>query len=39
MNLDIQIIPKRGSFKHLEFIIQGNRKIDEDVTHRVGADR
>ncbi|XP_016491400.1 uncharacterized protein LOC107811060 [Nicotiana tabacum] len=37
MGLDSQVIPERGSFKYLESIIQGNGKIDEDITHRIGA--
>ncbi|XP_019256326.1 PREDICTED: uncharacterized protein LOC109234715 [Nicotiana attenuata] len=32
-----QVIPKRDSFKNLGSIIQGNKEIDEDVTHRIGA--
>ncbi|KAG5610657.1 hypothetical protein H5410_021938 [Solanum commersonii] len=30
-----EIIPKRGSFKYLRSIIQGNGEIDDDVTHRI----
>lgn len=30
-----QIIPKRGTFKYLTFIIQGDGKIDDDVKHRI----
>ncbi|XP_019259253.1 PREDICTED: uncharacterized protein LOC109237399 [Nicotiana attenuata] len=37
VRLDSQVIPKRGSFKYLGSVIQGNREIDEDVTHRIGA--
>ncbi|XP_070018233.1 uncharacterized protein [Nicotiana sylvestris] len=37
IKLDGQFIPKRASFKYLSPIIQGNREIDEDVTHRIGA--
>lgn len=33
------IIPKRGSFKYLESIIQGDEEIDHDVVHRMGAGR
>lgn len=29
--------PKRGSFKYFGSIIQGNREIDDDITHRIGA--
>nr|XP_009795963.1 PREDICTED: uncharacterized protein LOC104242585 [Nicotiana sylvestris]XP_016467879.1 PREDICTED: uncharacterized protein LOC107790467 [Nicotiana tabacum] len=32
-----QVVPKRDSFKYLGSIIQGNREIDEDVTHRIEA--
>lgn len=28
---------KRGSFKYLGSIIQGNWEIDDDVTHHIGA--
>ncbi|XP_070042863.1 uncharacterized protein [Nicotiana tomentosiformis] len=35
VKLDTQVIPKRGSFKYLGSIIQGNEEIDEDVTHRI----
>ncbi|XP_075103734.1 uncharacterized protein LOC142178302 [Nicotiana tabacum] len=35
--LDSQVIPKRGSFKYLGSVIQGNGEIDEDVTHRIRA--
>ncbi|XP_019262004.1 PREDICTED: uncharacterized protein LOC109239866 [Nicotiana attenuata] len=31
-----QVIPKIDSFKYLGSIIQGNREIDEDVTHGIG---
>lgn len=37
VRLDTQVIPKRGSFKYLGFIIQGNGEIDEDVTNSIGA--
>ncbi|XP_070056794.1 uncharacterized protein [Nicotiana tomentosiformis] len=37
VSLDMQVIPKRGSFKYLGSIIQGNVEIDEDVTHHIGA--
>ncbi|XP_070054361.1 uncharacterized protein [Nicotiana tomentosiformis] len=37
VKLDTQVIPKRDSFKYLGSVIQGNRDIDEDVTHRIGA--
>lgn len=38
VKLDTQVISKRGSFNYLEYIIQGNREIDGDITHciRVG---
>ncbi|KAK4364064.1 hypothetical protein RND71_015422 [Anisodus tanguticus] len=35
--LSTQVIPKKGSFKYLGSIIQGNGEIDDDVTHRIGA--
>ncbi|XP_019236534.1 PREDICTED: uncharacterized protein LOC109216790 [Nicotiana attenuata] len=34
---DTQVIFKRGSFKYLGSIIQGDEEIDEDVTHRIGG--
>ncbi|XP_070015932.1 uncharacterized protein [Nicotiana sylvestris] len=34
---DTQVIPTRDSFKYLGSIIQGNGKIDEDVTHCNGV--
>nr|XP_033508012.1 uncharacterized protein LOC117273039 [Nicotiana tomentosiformis] len=37
VKLDTQVITKRASFKYLGSIIQGNREIDEDVAHRIGA--
>ncbi|XP_070017051.1 uncharacterized protein [Nicotiana sylvestris] len=37
VKLGTQVIPKRGSFKYLGSIIQVNKEIDEDVTHRIGA--
>uniref|UniRef100_A0A1S3Z9A6 Reverse transcriptase domain-containing protein n=1 Tax=Nicotiana tabacum TaxID=4097 RepID=A0A1S3Z9A6_TOBAC len=37
VKLDTQVIPKRGSFKYLGSIIQGNMEINEDVTNRFGA--
>nr|XP_009766515.1 PREDICTED: uncharacterized protein LOC104217884 [Nicotiana sylvestris] len=37
VKLDAQVIPKRASFKYLGSIIQGNREIDEDVAHCIGA--
>nr|XP_016497334.1 PREDICTED: uncharacterized protein LOC107816161 [Nicotiana tabacum] len=33
MRIDTQVIPWLRSFKYLGSIIQGNRKIDDDVTH------
>ncbi|XP_075091959.1 uncharacterized protein LOC142172087 [Nicotiana tabacum] len=39
VRLDTQVIPMRDSFKFLESIIQGNGKIDGDVTHHIGAKR
>ncbi|XP_016442779.1 uncharacterized protein LOC107768188 [Nicotiana tabacum] len=37
VKIDTQVIPIRDSFKYLGSIIQSNGKIDEDVTHRIGA--
>ncbi|XP_075104629.1 uncharacterized protein LOC142178806 [Nicotiana tabacum] len=37
LKLNTQVIPRRGSFKYLGSIIQGNRKIDDEVSHRIGA--
>nr|XP_016452019.1 PREDICTED: uncharacterized protein LOC107776619 [Nicotiana tabacum] len=37
VRIGTQVIPKRDSFKYLGSIIQGNKEIDEDVTHRIGA--
>nr|XP_009624733.1 uncharacterized protein LOC104115746 [Nicotiana tomentosiformis] len=34
---DTQVIPKRDSFKYIGSIIQGNKEIDEDVTHCIGV--
>lgn len=39
VNIDAQIIPKKGSFKYLGFIIQENGEIDVDVARRIGAGR
>nr|XP_016510498.1 PREDICTED: uncharacterized protein LOC107827813 [Nicotiana tabacum] len=36
MRLDSQVIPKKGNFKYLRSIIQGDGDIDEDVTYRIG---
>nr|XP_009777771.1 PREDICTED: uncharacterized protein LOC104227254 [Nicotiana sylvestris] len=38
VRLGSQVIAKRGSFKYLGSIIQGNGEIDEDVTHYIGWD-
>ncbi|XP_059277876.1 uncharacterized protein LOC132032093 [Lycium ferocissimum] len=35
--LDKQAIQKRGVFIYLGSIIQGNKEIDDDVTHHIGA--
>ncbi|KAG5577156.1 hypothetical protein H5410_057290 [Solanum commersonii] len=32
-----QVIHKKGYFKYLGTIIQSNRKIDEDITHRISS--
>nr|XP_009605475.1 uncharacterized protein LOC104100024 [Nicotiana tomentosiformis] len=36
VRLDSQVIPKKGSFKYLRSVIQGDGEIDKDVTHRIG---
>jgi len=35
VRIDSQVIPKRGSFKYLELIIQGNGEIDDVFLHFV----
>ncbi|XP_070032798.1 uncharacterized protein [Nicotiana tomentosiformis] len=37
VRVDSQVFSKRRSYKYLRSVIQGNEKIDEDVTHRIGA--
>lgn len=38
VRIDAQVIPKkRISFKYLGPMIQENRKIDDDITHRIGT--
>nr|XP_033513583.1 uncharacterized protein LOC117278248 [Nicotiana tomentosiformis] len=37
VRLGSQVIPKRGSFKCLGSIIQGDGEIEEDVTQRIGV--
>ncbi|KAG5583283.1 hypothetical protein H5410_053910 [Solanum commersonii] len=37
VRLDTKVILKRGSFKYLGSIIQGNGEINDDVTHCIGA--
>nr|XP_016459241.1 PREDICTED: uncharacterized protein LOC107782821 [Nicotiana tabacum] len=37
VKIGTQVVPKRDSFKYFGFIIQGNREIDKDVTHRIGV--
>ncbi|XP_070048615.1 uncharacterized protein [Nicotiana tomentosiformis] len=37
VRLDSQVIPKKGSFKYLGSILQGDEDIDEDVTHSIGV--
>lgn len=37
VKIDAQVIPKRGSFKYLGSIIQGDGEIDDDSAHCVGA--
>ncbi|KAF3660781.1 putative 39S ribosomal protein L46, mitochondrial-like isoform X2 [Capsicum annuum] len=38
VRLDSQTVYKRDSFKYLGSMIQGNSEIDEDVSHRIGAE-
>ncbi|XP_070055544.1 uncharacterized protein [Nicotiana tomentosiformis] len=38
VRIGTQVILKRVSFKYLGSIIQGKGEIDEDVTHRIGAE-
>ncbi|XP_070032186.1 uncharacterized protein [Nicotiana tomentosiformis] len=38
VRLDFQVIPRRENFKYLGSVIQGNREINEDVTHRIRAE-
>nr|XP_016460957.1 PREDICTED: uncharacterized protein LOC107784344 [Nicotiana tabacum] len=33
VKIDTQVIPKKDNFKYLGFVIQGNKEINEDVTH------
>lgn len=37
VRIETQSIPKKGSLKYLELIIEGNGEIDDDVTHCIGA--
>ncbi|XP_059302074.1 uncharacterized protein LOC132054006 [Lycium ferocissimum] len=37
VKLDTQVIQRKGSFKYLRSIIQGNGEIEEDVTYRIGT--
>ncbi|KAG5603383.1 hypothetical protein H5410_034753 [Solanum commersonii] len=39
VRLDCQVISKKGSFKYLGAIIQGNGEIDKDGIHRTGTGR
>ncbi|XP_070055073.1 uncharacterized protein [Nicotiana tomentosiformis] len=38
VRLESQVIPSRGSFKHLGSVIHGGGEIDKDVTHRIGVE-
>lgn len=38
MRLDTQVVPKREIYKYLESLIQGNKEINNDVTHCIGAN-
>ncbi|XP_059310956.1 uncharacterized protein LOC132062393 [Lycium ferocissimum] len=35
VRLDTQVIQKIENFKYIGYIIEGNKEIDEDVTHRI----
>ncbi|KAF3647276.1 hypothetical protein FXO38_18746 [Capsicum annuum] len=35
VKLESQVVCKRDSFKYLRVVIQGNNKIDKDVSHRI----
>lgn len=37
IRIDTQVISKKGSFKYLGPIIQGNGEINDNVTHHIGA--
>ncbi|XP_059278052.1 uncharacterized protein LOC132032451 [Lycium ferocissimum] len=37
VRLNTQSIQKKGSFKYGGSIIQGNKEVDDDVTHYIGA--
>ncbi|XP_070054175.1 uncharacterized protein [Nicotiana tomentosiformis] len=37
VRLGSQVIPKKGSFKYLGSVIQGDGDIDEDVAYRIGV--
>ncbi|KAG5583834.1 hypothetical protein H5410_044268 [Solanum commersonii] len=39
VRLDAQSIPKKGSFKYLRSLIEGNREINDDVTHYIDKIR
>ncbi|XP_019235471.1 PREDICTED: uncharacterized protein LOC109215814 [Nicotiana attenuata] len=39
VKIDTQVIPRRGSFKYLGSIIQGNGETDDEVSHRISAGR
>ncbi|XP_047250071.1 uncharacterized protein LOC124885862 [Capsicum annuum] len=38
VKLEAQEVCKRDNFKYLGFVIQSNGEIDEDVSHRIGAE-
>ncbi|XP_019259850.1 PREDICTED: uncharacterized protein LOC109237908 [Nicotiana attenuata] len=37
VRLDAEVIPRRGSFKYLGSIIQGDGEIEENIAHRIVA--
>jgi hypothetical protein len=39
VRLDGQVVPKKDNFRYLGSMLQKNGDIDEDVSHRIKADR
>jgi hypothetical protein len=38
VRLDGQVVPKKDTFRYLRSILQKNRDIDENVSHRIKVD-